>query len=93
MSFRLTNAPRLFMDLMNKVFKPYLDMFSIVFIDDNLIYILRSEEDHASNLRITFQTLKGEELYVKFSKCELFLESMTFLGHIYSIDRILVFIK
>ena len=51
MSFGLTNAPASFMDLMNRVFKPYLDLFVIVFIDDILIYS-RNEKDHASHLRV-----------------------------------------
>ena len=69
MSFGLTNAPATFMDLMNRVFKPYLDLFVIVFIDDILLYS-RNEEDHASHLRIVIQTLRDNELYVKLSKCE-----------------------
>ncbi|KAH0633253.1 hypothetical protein KY284_036039 [Solanum tuberosum] len=107
MSFGLTNAPAAFMDLMNRVFKPYLDMFVIVFIvmnrvfkpyldifviifiDDILIYS-RNEEDHAIHLRIILQTLKDKELYAKFSKFEFWLESVAFMGHIISGDRIRV---
>ena len=57
MSFGLTNAPIAFMDLMNRVFKQYLDLFIFVFIDDILIYS-RNEEEHVSHLRIVVQTLK-----------------------------------
>ncbi|KAH0738137.1 hypothetical protein KY290_036842 [Solanum tuberosum] len=62
MSFGLTNAPAVFMEIINRVFKPYLDIFFIVFIDDILIY-LRNEEDRASHLRIVLQTLNDKELY------------------------------
>ncbi|KAH0723069.1 hypothetical protein KY289_006113 [Solanum tuberosum] len=89
MSIGLINAPTTFMDLMNRIFKPYLDMFVIVFIDGILIYS-RNEEDHASHLRIVLQTLKDRELYAKFSKCEFWLESMAFLGHIVSGEEIKV---
>ncbi|KAH0689385.1 hypothetical protein KY289_016743 [Solanum tuberosum] len=89
MSFGLTNAPAAFMDLMNRVFKPYLDMFVIVFIDGILIYS-RNEEDHGSHLRIVLQTLKENEFYAKFSKCEFCLESVALLGHIVSGDGIRV---
>ena len=67
--FRLTNTPAAFMDLMNRVFKEYLDKFVIVFIDDILIY-LRSKEEHAKYLSVALQTLKEYRLYAKFSKCE-----------------------
>ncbi|KAH0725455.1 hypothetical protein KY284_001320 [Solanum tuberosum] len=89
MSFGLTNAPAAFMDLMNRVFKPYLDMFVIIFIGYILIYS-RNDEDHASHLSVVLQTLKDRELYAKFSKCEFSLESMAFLGHIISGEGIRV---
>ncbi|KAF3683401.1 Cell differentiation protein RCD1 -like protein [Capsicum annuum] len=57
MSFGLTNAPAAFMDLMNTVFKPYLDEFVIVFIDDILVYS-RSEVEHEQHLRVVLQTLR-----------------------------------
>ncbi|WMV40873.1 hypothetical protein MTR67_034258 [Solanum verrucosum] len=85
MSFGLTNVPAAFIDLMNRVYKPYLDMFIIVFIDDILIYS-RNEEDHASHLRVVLKTLKDKELYAKFSKCEFWHASVAFLGHIVSDD-------
>ena len=55
MSFGLTNAPTAFMDLMNRVFRPYLDLFVIVFIDDILVYS-RSELEHERHLGLVLQT-------------------------------------
>ena len=69
MSFKLTNAPAIFMDLMNRVYKQYLDLFVIVFIDDTLIYSRRKEEN-ASYLRVVLENLKDRHLFSKFSKCE-----------------------
>ena len=89
MSFGLTNAPAAFMDLMNRVFKQYLDLFVIVFIDDILIYS-RNEEEHASHLRVVLQTLKDRQLFAKFNKCEFWLQSVAFLGHIVSSEGIRV---
>jgi len=83
MSFGLTNAPAVFMDLMNRVFKPFLDSFVAVFIDNILVY-LQGREDHVDHLRAVLQTLHQHQLYAKFSKCEFWLESVTFLGHVVS---------
>nr|GEY26366.1 putative reverse transcriptase domain-containing protein [Tanacetum cinerariifolium] len=80
MSFGLTNAPAVFMDLMNRVRKPYLDNFVIVFIDDILIYS-KNKEDHEKHLKIILELLKNEKLYAKFSKCDFWLKSVQFLGH------------
>lgn len=89
MSFGLTNAPAAFMDLMNRVFKPFLDRFVIVFIDDILIYS-KSREEHEQHLRLVLQTLREKQLYAKFSKCEFWLECVAFLGHIVSKNGISV---
>nr|GEZ09790.1 hypothetical protein [Tanacetum cinerariifolium] len=70
--FRLTNAPTVFMDLMNRLCKSYLDKFVIVLIDDIVIYS-KSEEEHAEHLKLILELLNKEELYVKFSKCEYWL--------------------
>ena len=64
MSFGLTNASAIFVDLMNRIFKPFLDIFVVVFIDDILVY-LRSNEDHEGHLRIVLQVLIDERLYKK----------------------------
>ncbi|GJY97945.1 putative reverse transcriptase domain-containing protein [Tanacetum coccineum] len=81
MSFGLTNAQAVFMDLMNRVCKPYLDKFVIVFIDDILIYS-KSKEEHSEHLKVILDLLKKEKLYSKFSKYDFWLESGQFLGHV-----------
>ena len=68
--FELMHGPTAFMDLMNRIFRPYLDQFVIVFIDDILIYS-GSGEEHAEHLRIVLQTMQEHWLYGKLSKCQL----------------------
>ncbi|KAL4334201.1 hypothetical protein GQ457_07G009710 [Hibiscus cannabinus] len=89
MSFGLTNAPAALMDLMNRIFKPYLDKFVIVFIDEILIYS-RNKDEHAEHLRIVLQTLRDRQLFAKFSKCEFWLSEVAFLGHVISAKGIMV---
>ena len=78
MSFRLTNAPASFIDLMNRVFKQYLDFFVIVFIDDILIYS-RNEEENMSHFTIVLHKLMDRQLFAMFSKCEFWLQFVAFL--------------
>ena len=89
MPFGLTNAPAAFMDLMNRVFQPYLDRFVVVFIDDILVYS-ETEAKHDEHLRTVLQVLREKELYAKFSKCEFWLREVTFLGHGFSTEGIKV---
>ncbi|GJX61463.1 putative reverse transcriptase domain-containing protein [Tanacetum coccineum] len=69
------------MDLMNRVCKPYLDKFVIVFIDDILIYS-KNEKEHEEHLKAILELLKKEQLYAKFSKCEFWIPKVQFLGHV-----------
>ena len=89
MPFGLTNALTAFMDLMNRVFQPYLDRFVIVFIDDILVYSGSSDE-HSELLRIVLQILRERRLYAKFSKCQFWLDKVAFLGHVISVEGISV---
>ncbi|GKD96771.1 retrotransposon protein, putative, ty3-gypsy subclass, partial [Tanacetum coccineum] len=75
--FGLTNAPAVFMDLMNRIFHEYLDKS-------------KSEEEHEQHLRIVLEILRQKKLYAKFSKCEFWLQQVAFLGHIVSADGIIM---
>jgi hypothetical protein len=83
MSFGLTNAPTYFIYLINSVFMLELDKFVIVFIDNILVY-LENEIDHAEHLRVVLTRLRDHQLYPKFSKCEFWLKTVPFLGHVLS---------
>jgi hypothetical protein len=89
LSFGLTNAPTLFMDLMNQIFQSYLDKYVVVFIDDVLVY-WNSFEEHERHLRQVLQSLRNHQLYAKLNKCELWLERVMFLGHVISAEGVFV---
>jgi hypothetical protein len=69
--FGLSNAPDLFMCLMNGIFIEYLDKFVIVFLDDILIYS-KLKEEHEQHLRMVLQVLREHQLYDKLSKCPFY---------------------
>lgn len=80
----LTNAPATFMHLMHEIFRPFLDDFVIVFLDDILIYS-KNLIDHRRHLRTVLDVLRQHKLYAKKSKCDFFRDHIEFLGH--RIDR------
>ena len=89
MPFGVTNAPTVFMDYMNQIFRPFLDKFVVVFIDDNLIYS-RTQEEYAEHLRLVLGILREKQLYAKLSKCEFWMDEVQFLGHVISAQGIVV---
>ena len=89
MPFGVTNAPTMFMDYMNRIFRPFLDKFVVVFIDDILVYS-RSHEEHTEHLRTILGILREKQLYAKLSKCEFWMTTVQFLGHTISAQGISV---
>ena len=89
MPFGLTNVPATFIDLMHRVFQPYLYHFVMVFVDDILIYS-QSEWKHEYHLRIVLQLLRDHQLYAKFSKCDFWLTKVRFLSHVVSASGVSV---
>ncbi|XP_052728435.1 uncharacterized protein LOC128195239 [Vigna angularis] len=89
MPFGVTNAPAVFMDYMNRIFRPYLDRFVVVFIDDILIYS-KTQDEHEEHLRAVLLVLREKELYAKLSKCEFWMKEVQFFGHVVSVGGISV---
>jgi len=83
MPFGVTNAPSVFMDLMNRVFHKYLDQFVVVFIDDILVYSA-THKDHEEHLKTVLNILREKKLFAKLKKCEFWMKEVSFLGHVIS---------
>jgi len=89
MPFGVTNAPTVFMDYMNQIFRPFLNKFVVVFIDDILIYS-KTQEEHAEHLRLVLGVLREKQLYAKLSKCAFWMDEVQFLSHVISAHCIAV---
>jgi hypothetical protein len=85
--FGLSNAPIVFMCLMNGVFREYLDKFVIVFLDDILVYS-KLEEEHENHLRMVLQVLREHRMYAKLIKCSFYQNQIHYVGHIISEEGI-----
>ena len=79
MMYGLTKTHAMFIDLMNRMFREYLEKFIIVFIDDSLVHLLTMEE-HELHLKIVLGKLREKRLCAKFSKCKFNSEKSHFLG-------------
>ena len=89
MPFGLINALAAFMDLMNRVFRQHMDQFFVVLINDILVYS-KDRKNQDTHLWVVLETLRKERLYAKLSKCEFWLNEVSFLGHIVSKEGIRV---
>nr|KYP49382.1 Retrovirus-related Pol polyprotein from transposon 17.6 [Cajanus cajan] len=71
------------------IFRPFLNKFVVVFIDDILVYS-RSLEDHREHLKSVLEVLRERQLYAKLSKCEFWLSTVKFFGHVILVEGIAV---
>ena len=81
LSFGLTNAPATFQATMNDIFRPYLNKFVVVYIDDILVFS-KTHQEHLHHLRLVLQVLRDNDFKIKLSKCDFERPEVKFLGHI-----------
>ena len=79
--FGLCNALATFMRVMNVIFRPFIDEFVLVYLDD-ILFFSRTWGEHVCHVKKVLDALKREKIYVKFSKCEFGKTSLVYLGHI-----------
>ena len=83
MPFGLTNAPATFQHLVNHIFRDFLDIFVVVYIDDILIFS-KNKEDHQEHVRKVLQRLRENDLFAKPEKCSFHTDTVEYLGFIVS---------
>jgi Reverse transcriptase (RNA-dependent DNA polymerase)/RNase H-like domain found in reverse transcriptase/Integrase zinc binding domain/Chromo (CHRromatin Organisation MOdifier) domain/Retroviral aspartyl protease len=87
LSMGLSNAPAVFQSVINDVFRPYLNKFVVVYLDDICVFS-QNEEEHMQHLRLVLDRLKEFQLTAAWHKCHFFQEELLFVGHIVSRDGI-----
>ena len=68
MPFSLSNAPSTFMRLIKHVFREYISKFFLVYCDDILVYS-RTFDSHLEHLKLAFECLRREKLFINRTKC------------------------
>ena len=87
MSFGLTNAPVVFHHMANDIFRDFLDIFLIIYLDDFLIYS-KTQEEHNAHVRQVLQRLREYGLYAKLEKCNFDCKQVEFLDYVVSSEGI-----
>lgn len=83
MPFGLTNAPAVFQHMANDIFREFLDLFVIIYLDDILVYS-KTQEEHDRHVRQVLAKLREHGLYAKLEKCAFDQDQVEFLGFIIS---------
>ena len=83
MPFGLTNAPTTFQSLMNRIFRPHLRKFVLVFFDDILVYN-KDLKEHCDHLQRVLSILANHQLHVNGKKCLFAKPQLEYLGHLVS---------
>ena len=89
LSFGLTNAPAIYQGVMNRIFRPYIWKFVLVYLDDILIFS-KSVEEHLTHIRQVLDILRAQKFYGRLQKCHFNQTSIKYLGHIISAEGIRV---
>ncbi|GBG60201.1 hypothetical protein CBR_g3445 [Chara braunii] len=87
MPFGLTNAPATFHPRMNDLFRPWLDRFGVVYLDDILVFG-RTLQKHQGHLRQVLEKLRDANLKINAKKCEWAKTQVLYLGHVLDGDGI-----